>query len=276
MFYGLFQIAEFGLKILRVINQNQGEKIMNNEKRSGFRIRDKVSMMTALLKSIPAGMTAIFIFAVILMNFLSRITLVSLPFLALNAGITVSWLSFLFMDVVTKHYGAKAANMMSVVAIAANLLCCLVCFIISRIWDYPALDMIVDGQWSILLASTIAYLISALSNNYTNIFIGKQFTENPDGKAAYAARTFISTLLSQILDNFIFVFLAFVVFPLIPGAFPVTWTIPQCLGASILCAFIELLTEMIFSPLGYYITKKWKKDGVGREYIEKYQPADIV
>ena len=37
----------------------------------------------------------VFVAAVITMNFLSRITLLNLPWLALNAGILVSWLSFL-------------------------------------------------------------------------------------------------------------------------------------------------------------------------------------
>ena len=84
-------------------------------------IKNKTTMVAALLRSVPVAMTLIFILAVVLMNFLARITLVSLPWLALNAGITVSWMSFLFVDIVTRHFGAKAANMLSIVAIAVNL-----------------------------------------------------------------------------------------------------------------------------------------------------------
>lgn len=228
--------------------------------------------MTTLLRSVPTAVTVVFCLAVIVMNFLSRITLVSLPWLALNAGILVSWVAFLFMDVITKHYGAWAGNLLSILAICANLLCCLVCFVISRIWHHPSLDMILGGQWSILLASTIAYVISALTNNYTNIFIGRRFTANPDGRLAFAVRSFVSTFLSQILDNFLFVFLAFVVLCRIPGAFPVQWTVPQCVGASVLCALFELLTEMVFAPLGYHISRRWKQQGVGEEYLSRYCP----
>ena len=224
--------------------------------------------MTTLLRSVPTAVTVIFCLAVIVMNFLSRITLVSLPWLALNAGILVSWVAFLFMDVITKHYGAWAGNLLSILAICANLLCCLVCFAISQIWRHPALDM----KWSLLLASTIAYVISALTNNYTNIFIGRRFTANPDGRLAFAVRSFVSTFLSQILDNFLFVFLAFVVLCRIPGAFPVQWTVPQCVGASVLCAVFELLTEMVFAPLGYHISRRWKQQGVGEEYLSRYCP----
>lgn len=236
-------------------------------------IKTKTTMVAALLRAVPVGMTLLFILAVVLMNFLARITLVSLPWLALNAGITVSWVSFLFVDIVTRHFGAKAANMLSVVAIAVNLVVCFVCVILSRIFDRPALDMVVGGQWSILLASTIAYLIAALTNNYTNVFLGRRFfRQNPDGKKAFAVRSYVSTFLSQCVDNFLFVFLAFVVFPNLPGALPVHWTVAQCVGASVLCAALELLSEVIFSPLGYHVAQKWKEKNIGEEYLETYCP----
>lgn len=234
------------------------------------------TMLTTLLRSIPSSVTALFIFAVVTMNLLSRITLLSLPWLALNAGILISWLSFLLLDIVTKHFGAKAANMLSIVAIAVNLLCSFICVVISRVWDYPALDMVVGGQWSILLASTVAYIISALTNNYTNVFIGKKFVNDPDGKTAFAVRSFVSTFLSQILDNYIFVFLAFVMLPNIPGAFQVRWTLQQCIGCSVSCAVLELISEMIFSPLGYRIVNRWKAENVGKEYISKFGPGTLA
>ncbi len=243
---------------------------MNPNPHSGSWLSRESAMLAAMLRSIPRAVTILFILAVITMNFLARITLVSLPWLALNAGILVSWLSFLLMDIVAKHYGARAANLLSLVAIAANLLCSLVCVIVGRIGNYPALDMVVGGQWSILLASTIAYVVSALTNNYTNVAIGSRFRHNPDGVAAYAARSFISTFLSQIVDNFLFVFLAFWVFPFLPGALPVRWSIQQCIGASVACAVFELLTEVIFSPIGYAVLKSWNARGVGKEYLERY------
>ena len=245
---------------------------MKHATRSGSRIADEYALMATLLRSMPPALIILFVLTVIAMNFLSRITLVSLPWLALNAGICVSWLSFLLMDIVAKHYGARAANKLSYLAAAANLTCCLLCFLVSRIWSAPALDMILDGQWSILTASTVAYIVSALVNNYTNVGVGRLFRANPDGKAAYAARSFISTFLSQLLDNFLFVLLAFVVFPLIPGALQVRWTLPQCAGASVACAVLELLSEVIFSPIGYHVSGVWKKKGVGREYLTVYCP----
>ena len=238
---------------------------------------NKTTMVAALLRAVPVGMTVIFVLAVVLMNFLARITLVSLPWLALNAGITVSWVSFLFVDIVTRHFGAKAANMLSVVAIVVNLIVCFFSVLIGRLFDHPSLDMVVGGQWSILLASTIAYLIAALTNNYTNVFLGRRFfRQNPDGRKAFAVRSYISTFLSQCVDNFLFVFLAFVVLPNLPGALPVHWTVAQCVGASVLCAVFELLSEVVFSPLGYHVAQKWKEKNVGKEYLETYCPNGVL
>lgn len=249
---------------------------MNNEKRNGPWPVRGWDMLSTLLRSVPAGVTAAFLAAVVAMNFLARYTLVSLPYLALNAGIFVSWVTFLLMDVVTRHYGARAANILSLLAVAVNLAYTLLCLVISRIWSYPALDSFVGGQWSILLASTIAYIASALVNNGLNELIGGLFRNDPNGKAAFAARSYGSTLLSQIVDNFLFVWLAFVVFPNIPGALPVRWTMAQCVGCSLTCAVFELATEMVFSPIGYYVVKKWRAQGTGREYISKYCPHGVV
>ena len=233
-------------------------------------MQNRITEFKTLLKSVPKSATIIFVAAVVLMNFLARYSILSLPYLALTAGIYVSWISFLFMDVFTKNFGAKASNILSILAIAVNLIYTVICLIISKVFKIESLDMYIGGQWSILLASTVAYVVSALSNNYTNIFIGKKINASPDSKTAFAVRSFVSTFLSQILDNFIFVFLAFFVFPFIPGALPVRWTVLQCLGCSVICALLELLTEVVFSPIGYYISRKWKEKNIGKEYIEKY------
>ena len=37
---------------------------------------------------------------------------------------------------------------------------------------------------------------------------------------------------------------------------------------SICGAVFELVAEMVFSPFGYKMCKKWEKDGLGKEYLE--------
>ena len=47
-----------------------------------------------------------------------------------------------------------------------------------------------------------------------------------------------------------------------------SWTFIQCVTCSILGAALELVMEVIYSPIGYFVCKKWKQQGVGRDYFE--------
>ena len=74
-----------------------------------------------LLRNVPSLITALFAVSVVAMNLLANKSIVNLPWLALDGGILFSWLVFLLMDVVTKRFGARAANVLSVCALAINL-----------------------------------------------------------------------------------------------------------------------------------------------------------
>lgn len=241
-------------------------------------LKQKTTMFTDLLRAVPVWATLLYLLSVVLMNFLARITMISFPWVALDAGTTVSWMSFLFVDIVTRHFGAKAANLLSLLAIAVNLTVSLVCVILSRIFDNPSLDMVVGGQWSILLASTLAFLVAALVNNYLNVFIGKTLFRGKDqlSVGAFVTRSYVSTSLSQFVDNFLFVWLAFVVFPHIPGALQVQWTVAQCVGSAVLTMLFELVSEVVFSPIGYRVAKKWKEKNVGEQYLATYCPNGVL
>lgn len=223
-----------------------------------------------LLRSIPSPVVALFVTSVITMNILANKTLVQNDIIAIDGGILVSWLSFLCMDIVTKHFGPRASTRMSIFAMAVNLLACLIFFIVSIIptsTDYSAFNTIIGGTWFILLSSTIAFLSSAIINNVLNFSIGKMFSRNPDGKIAYVSRCYISTFIAQFADNLIFSILTFMVFaPIFWDGFH--WTFIQCVMCSVLGASLELLFEVVFSPIGYAICKNWKKNEIGKSYFE--------
>ena len=86
------------------------------------RIKTEVKEVSVLLRSIPSLTMTLFIVSVITMNLLANKS-INLPFsfMALDCGIVVSWLSFLCMDVITKHFGPKAATQASLVAVLVNL-----------------------------------------------------------------------------------------------------------------------------------------------------------
>ena len=234
-------------------------------------LHDEYKLTVILLRSIPAPVVALFVISVISMNILANKTLVQTEWIAIDGGILISWLSFLSMDIVVKHFGPKASNRMSVFAILVNLLICLIFFIVSIIPseadDYTAFNTIIGGTWFILLSSTVGFLTSAIVNNTLNFAIGKMFKNNPDGKLAFFTRSYISTFIAQFLDNLIFAILTFMVFaPIFWDGFH--WTFIQCLTCSILGGLLELLMEVVFSPIGYAVTKNWRENNVGQQYFD--------
>lgn len=227
-----------------------------------------------LLRCVPATVVTLFVVSVISMNLLANKTLLQLEWIALDGGILISWLSFMCMDIITKHFGPKASNRISILASVINLLTCLIFFVASAIpsnaADYTAFNSILGGTWFILLGSTIAFLSSAVLNNTLNWLIGRAFTKNPNGKLAYAVQTYVSTLVGQFMDNFIFSIIVFVIFaPIFWNGFH--WTLMQCAMCALTGALAELVMEILFSPIGYRITTRWRENRVGHEYLDYIQ-----
>lgn len=240
-------------------------------------IKKEFRETTILLRSIPAVVVTLFVVSVISMNLLANKTLLQLDWIALDGGILISWLSFMCMDIITKHFGPKASNRISLLAVMINLLTCLIFFVASAIpstaSDYKAFDTIFGGTWFILLGSTIAFLASAIINNSLNFIIGKAFHKNPNGKLAFAMRSYISTFIGQFLDNFIFSILVFTVFaPIFWDGF--SWTVLQCTTCALTGAVAELILEILFSPIGYRITKKWRSEQIGKAYFDYLEQGD--
>lgn len=238
-------------------------------------MKEKIRSATAdtklLFRSIPSVITALFTISVVVMNILANKTIYQNGWLAIDGGILVSWLSFLCMDIVTKAFGPKASTKLSVFAMLVNLFVCLMFYVVSIIPtkdDFSAFNTVVGGTWFILLSSAVAFISSAVINNFLNWGIGRLFGKNPDGKLAYVTRSYISTFIGQFCDNFIFAVLTFTVFaPIFWDGF--RWTLLQCVTCSVLGALLELLMEVIFSPIGYAVLKNWKRDGIGAEYAER-------
>lgn len=239
------------------------------------RVKKEFNEFKVLLKSVPSVVVVLFIMSVFSMNLLANKS-ISLPWdwLALDCGIFVSWFAFFTMDIVTKRFGPKAANELTVLAIVVNLCFCLLLFIGSVVpgsWGESyvegseellngALNRTIGGTWYVVLGSTTAFLISAIVNNFSNFAIGRLFKKNPDGFTAYALRTYVSTALGQFVDN--------LTFALLVSHFFFGWTFLQCVTCAVTGMLVELLCEGIFFYPGFAITRRWKKNGVGEEYLK--------
>ena len=240
-----------------------------------FSVKKTIREWKALLHSVPALFFAIFASSVIIMNLLANKS-INLPidWLALDCGIIVSWISFLCMDVTVRRFGPKAATMLSVTAVFVNLMACIIFFagsLISGIWAESyvegsedlintALDNTFGGTWYVLLGSTIAFIVSAIVNNLINYAVGRAFKKRPDSFMAFAMRSYVSTAVGQFTDNIVFALLVSHVF--------FGWTLLQCVTCALTGMIVELLCEVVFSPAGFAISRKWQKENIGKEYLE--------
>ena len=240
--------------------------------------------LKCLLRSIPSSVVSIFVLATVSMNLLANKS-IALPFdwLALDCGIIVSWLIFLCMDIVTRQFGPRAATLLSVFAILINLILVGIFFIGSLIpgmWGESyvdgmenvintALDRTFGGTWYVLLGSSVAFFVSALVNNFTNWAIGVKLEKsaelshrNTGSFSNFAFRSWVSTGLGQFVDNLIF---ALIVSHNFFG-----WSMLQCVMCALTGAVCELLCEVIFSPIGYRVCRKWKQEKVGAAYLKEF------
>ena len=228
-----------------------------------------------LTRSVPPVMLILFVMAVFLMNLMANKS-INLPvsWLALDCGLVVSWFVFLVMDIITKHFGPKAATQLSILAMIINLGLCIVFYAMSLIpgtWSASfvpgsetvintALDATFGGTWYVILGSATAFGVSAVVNNFLNEFVGRAFTRNPNGMAAYLCRSYVSTAVGQFTDNFVFAMLVSHVF--------FGWTLLQCVTCSLFGMIVELLCESIFSVFGYWVCERWRAEKVGEEYLK--------
>ena len=170
----------------------------------------------------------------------------------------------------TKRFGARASITISTVAIGINLAVCIVLFAASKVpgnWGefYAYGDPIVNdvlnstigGTWYVLLGSSVAFLVSSIVNALLNVCIGKWLAQ--DTLFTYIARSWGSTILAQFVDNMVFALLVSHVF--------FGWTLLQCVTCSLTGCIVELLCQVVFTPMGFRITQRWQREGIGQEYI---------
>lgn len=235
-------------------------------------LKSEIQDYKVLMRHVPSLVVVFFVTSVVLMNLLANKEIYTgVSWLALDCGFTLSWLSFLCMDMLTRRFGPKASIKLSLLAIGVNLFVCLMLNLISRLpgnWgEYytfnseianNALDNTIGGTWYVLLGSTIALALSSTVNAITNAGLGKIF--KGDSFRVYAIRSYLSTMIAQFVDNMVF---AMIVSHTFFG-----WTLLQCITCSLTGCLVELVCEVIFSPWGYKVCKQWEAEKVGQAYIE--------
>lgn len=213
------------------------------------------------LGEIPALLLVFFTLTIVVMNILANKTIYQNDYIAIDGGIVITWLVIMIADIVIMVAGPKSAIRMSIFAILVNLIVCLIFYLVSLIptsGNFEAFNKTLGGTWFIIISSTIAFICSSILNAVLNFAVGKLFKKNPSGKAAFAIRSYVSTVFSQIFDNFIFNIFAFVIFaPIFWDGFH--WTIVQCICCALVYGAIDLAIEICFTPIGYKVVQIWQK-----------------
>ena len=224
-------------------------------------------------RSVPSVIVALTVVAVVAMNVLANKS-ITLPvnWLALDCGIVFSWLVFMTMDIVTRRFGVKAANMLSVFALLVNLLVAVILVVSSYIpglWSQSfvdgsegiinsALDKTFRGEWFVLLGSSVAFIVSAVLNNVLHAAFEK-LLKDKHRAVAFTVSSYASTFVAQFVDNFLFALIVSLNF--------FGWSIVQCITCAVTGAVLELVFEIIFSPIGYKVVKRLEDENVGSEYL---------
>lgn len=227
-------------------------------------MKKMIAEFREMLKTVPPLLLTLTVLSIVGMNLLANKSIdTGVPWLALDCGIILSWLTFLTLDVLTHCYGPRAATLFSVLALALNLFMAGVFSAASRIpgvWGESfaadgtvienvnnALDRTFSGTWFIILGSSVAFLVSAFVNNFLNYGVGKLLKAR-QGFGRFALRSYVSTFIGQFVDNLVFALLVSRIF--------FGWSLLQCFTCALTGAVCELFFEVVFSPIGYRIAKR--------------------
>lgn len=249
-----------------------------------------------LFRSIPSIVVGLFLVSILGMNLLAnKFLLTGGAWISVTWGLLLSAIPFLICDIVTKTYGPKATIKLNILGLIVSLGMTLIFLFVSVMPEFGDFTSywhgnftygeigfgqggVMRASWYITLASSIAFILSGIINAIVNAGVGKLFHKNPDSRVAFMARSYSSTLIGQFVDNFLFIFLAFGIF----GNMAAGWSGDVCvanltagLGAGLVGAVVELLMEVFISPVGFRICKKWKKDFVGKDYLDYCKEMEL-
>lgn len=232
------------------------------------------------LRSIPSLALALITVATVLMNILANKSIINLPWLIQDAGILMSWVGFLVGDLLVKAFGSKNAIRVNLTCLGISLFISGLLAIVavvpgewSPVFDptinpgdlgsniNAAVNSVMGNVWYVILGSAVASAVGLVVNGLTQgLLIKKIETKHGDKYWGFFVASAASTMIGQIIDNMVFALLVSVKF------FGWTWT--QVMVCSLTGAIFELIIELVFSPLTYKISKNWKKNGIGTEWMK--------
>ena len=229
------------------------------------------------------------------MNLLATVALYNEWWIAGDMGIIVSWISFLSCDALVKRYSVKGAIKIQIAALLVALVTLGILAAGSAIENALYAEYIAAGEYYPMLslfswefnvdngmvtlwttgASAVAFIVATIFNAIISNKILLKFKKRTSFKA-YAVAAYISTFVGQFVDNMVFAFL-FTFFASRIGLWGMSpLTILALVTCSLTGAVLELIFEIVFSPIGFKLAEKWREQGIGAEYIALVPEAQEI
>lgn len=235
------------------------------------------------LRSIPPVALTLATLATVLMNILANKSIIELPWLIQDAGICLSWIGFLIGDIVVKAFGSKNAIRMNLTALCISLMISLLLVGVSVIpghWSVEfnylneagefteiskevgkSMNAVIGNVWYVILGSAAASAVGLICNGVSQgLMLNKIERKHGDHYWGFLLASTSSTIIGQLIDNIVFATLVSVRF--------FGWTWKQVIVCSITGAIVELICEVVFTPITYKIGKNWDKNHIGIKYME--------
>ena len=245
------------------------------------------------LRSVPGLVLALITVSMILMNVLANKAILELPipgtntfWLIQDAGVLLSWVGFLAGDLLTKNFGAKNAIRINLTALAISLLVSLLLALVAVVpgtWSPEfnfadqemakavgdSINEVMGNVWYVVLGSAAASACGIILNNISQDFVLKKIERKRGNRYwGYLVAAAVSSFIGQIIDNLVFAALVSIHF------FGWTW------GSALMCsldgAILEIVIEMLFTPLTFAISKNWDKNHIGVKWMSEGEPQEIA
>lgn len=231
------------------------------------------------LRNVPSLAVTFCVLASVLMNILANKSIIdtqlfegSFLWVVQDAGILFSWCGFLAGDLIVRAYGTKTAIRVSITSVIISLFVSLMFVGIAQVpgvWGEAfmsdgtinesinnALNSTLGSVWFVVLGSTLASAVGLICNNIAQGTLLKKITsKHGDRYWGFVLASALSTGLGQFLDNMVFG-------SLVQAQF-FGWGWDKVVSASIFGMLLELVVEVVFTPLTYKISCNWKKNGIG-------------
>ena len=240
------------------------------------------------LREVPGLVLALITVSMILMNVLANKAILELPipntdtyWLIQDAGVTLSWVGFLAGDLLTKNFGAKNAIRVNLTALIISLFVSAMLALVGVIpgtwspeFNYAdpevakavgdSINQVMGNVWYVILGSAAASACGIVLNTISQDLILKKIEKKHGNRYwGYLVAAAASSFIGQIIDNLVFAALISIHF--------FGWSLGSADMCSLDGAILEIVIEMLFTPLTFAISKNWDKNHIGIKWIKQQE-----